>query len=160
MAWVDADYNSVFIDVGSLGAMSDSVISKRSKMGRYLDQNSLNIPERRRLPGDESGKVLPFYVVTDEAFGLSKKKRLATLRKEKFNNSKTPLDASVAFADSIIKCRCIWHNFVRATDGINFDETVYECSLDTVSLNQLRNTGSDFRQYSSNYFISSQGSLP
>jgi hypothetical protein len=73
MAWVDAEYNFVFIDVGSLGAMSDSIIFKESKMGQMLENNTFNIPEGRRLPGDENGRVMPFFVVADEAFSLSKK---------------------------------------------------------------------------------------
>jgi hypothetical protein len=37
-----------------------------------LENNKLNIPEGRPLPGDENGGMMPFYVVADEAFGLSK----------------------------------------------------------------------------------------
>jgi hypothetical protein len=72
MAWVDAGYNFVFIDVGSLGGMSDSTVFKESKTGQILENNKLNIPEGRLLPGDENGRIRPFYVVADEAFGLSK----------------------------------------------------------------------------------------
>jgi hypothetical protein len=38
-------------------------------MGQMLE-NKLNIPGRP-LPGDENGKMMPLYVVADEAFGLS-----------------------------------------------------------------------------------------
>lgn len=72
MAWVDADYKFIFIEVGSLGSMADSTIFKESKMGQMLAQNKLNIPAGRPLPGDENGKIMPFYVVADEASGLSK----------------------------------------------------------------------------------------
>ena len=51
--------------------MSDSTVFKESKMGQMLE-NKLNIPEGRPLPGDENGRMMPFYVVADEAFGLSK----------------------------------------------------------------------------------------
>ena len=72
MAWVDDDYNFVFIDFGSLGGMSDSTVFKESKMGQMLETNKLNIAEGRPLPGDENGRMMPFYVVADEAFSLSK----------------------------------------------------------------------------------------
>ena len=72
MAWVDADYNFVFIDFRSLGGMSDSTVFKESKMGQMLETNKLNIAEGRPLPGDENGRMMPFYVVADEAFSLSK----------------------------------------------------------------------------------------
>jgi len=52
--------------------MSDSTVFKESKMGQMLENNKLNIPEGRPLPGDENGRMMPFYVVADEAFGLSK----------------------------------------------------------------------------------------
>jgi hypothetical protein len=36
------------------------------------ENNKLNIPEGQPIPGDENGRMMPFYVVADEAFGLSK----------------------------------------------------------------------------------------
>lgn len=36
MAWVDADYKFVCVDVGSYGSSSDSSIFKQSNMGRRL----------------------------------------------------------------------------------------------------------------------------
>ena len=73
MEWVDVDNKFVFIDVGSLGGMSDSTVFKESKMGKMLESNKLNIPEDQPLPGDENGRMMPFYILADEAFGLSKR---------------------------------------------------------------------------------------
>ena len=70
MAWTDADYKFVYIDVGSYGTASDSEIFKTSEMGKRLSENRLNIPPGRRLPNDYAGDVMPFAVVGDEAFGL------------------------------------------------------------------------------------------
>jgi hypothetical protein len=72
MAWVDTDCKFVFIDVGSLGGMSDSTVFKESKMRQMLENNKLNIPEGWPLPGDENGRMMQFYVVADKVFGLSK----------------------------------------------------------------------------------------
>lgn len=70
MAWTDADYKFVYIDVGSYGTASDSEIFKTSEMGKRLSENRLNIPSGRQLPNDDGGDVIPFSVVGDEAFGL------------------------------------------------------------------------------------------
>ena len=59
MAWTDADYTT-----------SDSEIFKTSNMGKRLKENQLNVPAARKLPNDEIGDAIPFYVVGDEAFGL------------------------------------------------------------------------------------------
>ena len=138
MAWVDADYKFIFIEVGSLGSMADSTIFKESKMGQMLAQNKLNIPAGRPLPGDENGKIMPFYVVADEAFGLSKHilhpyaKKNLTVSKRIFNYRHTrarrivectfgilvnkwrifhrALNVSETFCDIITMCCCILHN--------------------------------------------------
>jgi hypothetical protein len=52
--------------------MCDSTVFEEYKMEQMLENNKLNIPERRPLPGDENGRMMPFYVVADKAFGLSK----------------------------------------------------------------------------------------
>lgn len=44
MAWVDADYKFVYIDIGANGAASDASIFLNSNMGKRLQQNQLNIP--------------------------------------------------------------------------------------------------------------------
>lgn len=67
MAWINADYKFVFIYIGSFGAMSDSIIFKDSKMGQMLEQNWL-----KTLYQVMKLVVMSFYVVADEAFGLSK----------------------------------------------------------------------------------------
>lgn len=49
MAWTDADYKFVYIDVGSYGTASDSEIFKTSDMGKRLSENQLNIPSGKHL---------------------------------------------------------------------------------------------------------------
>jgi hypothetical protein len=193
MAWVDAQYNFVFIDVGSLGAMSDSIIFKESKKwDKCWKINTLNIPEGRRLPGDENGRVMPFFVVADEAFDLSKnilspyakkkKKEFVNPYKNIHNYRYTrarrmvectfgilankwrilhgPIDVNEYFCDKILMCCCILHNFIRAKDGVRFDDTVSASPLDDASFEPSPNRGTDVRQYLSSYFTSAAGSLP
>lgn len=60
MAWVDADYKFVYIDVGANGAASDSNVFQNSGKGKRLQQNQLSIPDDRNLPYDENGKKCHF----------------------------------------------------------------------------------------------------
>lgn len=91
MLWVDADYKFIYIGVGSQGSASDSAIFKNSTTGRRHRENLLNIPIGRTLPNDENRKIMPFCIVGDEAFGLSKNilrpfsKRGLTVAKRIFN---------------------------------------------------------------------------
>jgi hypothetical protein len=58
-------FHTASLPVGSLGAMRNSIIFKQSKMGQMLENNTLNIPEGRRIPCDENGRVMLFFVVAD-----------------------------------------------------------------------------------------------
>lgn len=190
MAWVDADYKFIYIDVGSQGSASDSTILKKSNTGRRLQGNLLNIPIGRSLPNDENGKIMPFCIVGDEAFGLSKNilrpfsKRGLTVAKRIFNYRHTrarrmvectfgilcnkwrilhrPIDVNVEFCDKIVMACCILHNYVRVKDGIQFTDTAYECTLSNTSTNQWHRNMScvNIRNYFTSYFISPQGSVP
>nr|CAI5851899.1 unnamed protein product [Callosobruchus analis] len=57
MARIDPDYKCIFIEVGSFGSSADSAIFQNTAMGSLLQQNKLPVP---------------FHVVADDAFALSK----------------------------------------------------------------------------------------
>lgn len=190
MAWVDADYQFVYIDVGANGAAGDSSVFNNSNMGIKLRQNLLNIPKDRTLPNDPEGKPMPFCLVADEAFGLSRHilrpfgKKTLTPMKKIYNRRQTtarrmvectfgilankwrifhrPIDVSIDFCDTIIKSCCLLHNFVRKRDGINFTDTAYECPLQSVNIEPHDRTISavNIRNYFATYFTSPQGSVP
>jgi hypothetical protein len=69
-----ADANCCFISVavGAYGSSSDSDVFKNSKFGKLLESNELNIPKPWVLPSDAEGLSMPFVLVGDEAFALSK----------------------------------------------------------------------------------------
>lgn len=187
MAWVDADYEFVFVDIGAYGSSSDSTIFKNSKIGKGLEQDTLNIPKGRKLPGDESGRIMPFYVVGDEAFALSKNvlrpyaKNLNIVKKifnyrltrarrlvectfgiltNKWRVFHEALDVNREFCDSVIKACCILHNYVRVHDGIQFADTLYNCELPCYTTNNIvMLSGYNIRSYLSSYFVSSQGAV-
>lgn len=51
LALVDAHYNFIAVDVGSVGKNSDGGITAHSKLGKALDQNKLNVASKEPLPG-------------------------------------------------------------------------------------------------------------
>lgn len=161
MAWVDAEYKFVFVDIESYGSAADPTIFKQSAMGVKLENDQLNIPPDRCLPNDENNKPMPFVVVGDEAFGSTKRilrpfpKKNLNIVKRIYNYRHTrarrmvecafgilsskwriffrPIDVEIHFCDSLVKACCVLHNFVRIKDGINFQDTLYECPLQSVS---------------------------
>ena len=68
-ALVDADYKFIFIDVGCNGRISDGGVLRNSRLWNALNNNTLNIPGPREI---ETGRKLPFVIVADDAFTLSR----------------------------------------------------------------------------------------
>lgn len=67
-ALVDADYNILFIDVGTQGRISDGGVFQKSELHRRLATGNLGLPPPKVLPGRH--KELPYTIVADEAFPL------------------------------------------------------------------------------------------
>ncbi|XP_023717693.1 protein ALP1-like [Cryptotermes secundus] len=140
-ALVDASYKFIFIDVGAYGTNSDSSIFKRSALGTGLENNTLNIPTEKQLPG--SNTTLPHVIVGDEAFplrtylmtpfsrdqarGNEERKvfnyRLSQVRNvsensfgilvRKFRIFEHRLSLSHEHANCVILAACILHNYLR-----------------------------------------------
>lgn len=72
MACVDADYTFLFVDIDSYGSSSDATIFGKTNICKKLENGELNIPFASPLPNDVNGTPMPFVVLGDEAFGLSK----------------------------------------------------------------------------------------
>ena len=68
MAVVDADYQFLFIDVGTQGSAADGGIWKNCALGAALEEQRAGLPEAEPLPG-ETVKV-PYCLVGDDAFAL------------------------------------------------------------------------------------------
>uniref|UniRef100_A0A8C5QRJ7 DDE Tnp4 domain-containing protein n=1 Tax=Leptobrachium leishanense TaxID=445787 RepID=A0A8C5QRJ7_9ANUR len=69
LAVADANYNFVYVDVGSYGKDSDSTLFRNSTLWDELESGTLHIPRPAPLPG--SDVAVPYAFVGDEAFGLS-----------------------------------------------------------------------------------------
>uniref|UniRef100_A0A8C5MRF4 DDE Tnp4 domain-containing protein n=1 Tax=Leptobrachium leishanense TaxID=445787 RepID=A0A8C5MRF4_9ANUR len=189
LAVSDANYSFVYVDVGSYGKDSDSTLFRNSTLWNEIESGTLNIPRPAPLPG--SDVTVPYAFVGDEAFGLSthllrpysgthltvKKRvfnyRLSRARRyvecsfgiltNKWRILHRPLDVNVDFCVDIVKCCCILHNYVRARDGFNFDDTLTVVGLeddvnyDIIAVNRYSNR---YRDALSNYFISDAGEVP
>jgi len=68
MAIADADMNFTVVTVGSAGRESDAGIFLSSGLSDALISNSLNLPQPRPLPGEQTDT--PFVLLGDEAFPL------------------------------------------------------------------------------------------
>ena len=72
------------------------------------------------------------------------------------------IDVKPEFCDCIIKACCVLHSYVQKNDGIQFDDTLYECPLQSVQPVGTRGSvrGTAVRDYFAKYFTSPQGSIP
>uniref|UniRef100_A0A8C5MRY0 DDE Tnp4 domain-containing protein n=4 Tax=Leptobrachium leishanense TaxID=445787 RepID=A0A8C5MRY0_9ANUR len=189
LAVADANYNFVYVDVGSYGKDSDSTLFRNSTLWNEIEGGNLNIPRPAPLPGSDVS--VPYAFVGDEAFGLSThllrpysgthltvKKRVFNYRlsrarryvecsfgilSNKWRIFHRPLDVNVDFCVDIVKCCCILHNYVRARDGVNFEDTLTVTGLDEYANDDIipvnRHTNR-FRDALSNYFTSNAGQVP
>ncbi|KAL4126769.1 hypothetical protein QTP88_010978 [Uroleucon formosanum] len=72
MAICDAYYCFTFVDVGAYGKFSDSSVFKNGKFFEKLENETLSIPQPKPLPGDNENGPLPYVILADEAFEVSK----------------------------------------------------------------------------------------
>jgi hypothetical protein len=74
-----------------------------------------------------------------------------------------PQDVNLEFCDSIIKACCILHNseYVHLRDGVNYEDTLYECSLASINATRERGShvGATTRDYFAKYITSPHGSV-
>ena len=79
MAFVDYDYQFIYVDVGCQGRISDGGVFRNSSFYEKMVNNSLNLPPPRTLPKLciesweplENDDVVPFLFVPDNAFPLT-----------------------------------------------------------------------------------------
>ncbi|XP_033610873.1 protein ALP1-like [Cryptotermes secundus] len=147
MALVDANYNFIAVDIGAYGKNSDGGIFANSKLGKYLAQKKLNIPEDKPFP--ETVTPMPHVIIGDEAFPLKTylvrpypasqeadltksnfNKRLSRARKvvenafgiltQKFRLYNRRIQLKPENAEKVILTTCILHNFIKTGGNVNF----------------------------------------
>jgi hypothetical protein len=188
LALVDANYNFIAVNVGAFGKDSDGGILSKSKLGKALIQNKLNLPDDIYLPG--STVKTPCVILGDEAFPLRnnllrpypsqqsiadpKKRqfnyRLCRARRvvenafgilsQKFRIYNRRMHLKPEYAEKIVLTTCILHNFIRR------GECTIPAAADTVRFNNLRHQGGNaissafnVRNQFTDYFQTSEGQL-
>lgn len=157
LAVSDAKYNFIAIDVGAYGREGDSTIFKNSNLFKRLKGDQLNLPED--CPLLPSGPAVPFVLLGDEAFGLSRRvmrpyaqKNLTKERRvynyrhcrarrtvecafgilsNKWRVLHSCILVNKEFATVIVQCCCVLHNFVKKRDGYIYDDSL-TCEMEDV----------------------------
>ena len=70
MAVCDAKYRFIMVEIGQCGRQSDGSVYNNGDIGYAIENNTLNIPNDRKISNSE--RVLPFVFVGDDAFGLKR----------------------------------------------------------------------------------------
>lgn len=186
LAMCDADYCFTYVNIGSYGKNSDSSIFQDSALYRSLENNALNIPGSKPLPGTNS--PVEYVIVGDGAFGISKKimkpyarsnmthkkkifnYRLSRSRRyiestfgimsNKFRVFHTPINVGFKNAKNIIKACCILHNFIRIRDGYRIEDTFTIEGMVDISNVPINRSGNALREHFAEYFLSPIGRVP
>ena len=66
LALVDANYCTIYFDVGTNGRVGDASVFRESTLYRGLERNELGVPGPRPLPS--CNDPIPFFIVGDDAF--------------------------------------------------------------------------------------------
>ncbi|CAH1956465.1 unnamed protein product [Acanthoscelides obtectus] len=141
MATVDANYRFTSVNVGSMGRFSDGNIFANSPLGKMLYNGSLDLPEPKPLPGQNT--PTPYVFVGDEAFPLMRnlmrpypKARVAGSYQNKvfnyrlsrarqtvesafgilaarFRVYKRPFECKLDTIDKIVLATIVLHNYLR-----------------------------------------------
>lgn len=70
LALVDANYNFLYVDVGSPGRISDGGVFKNTQLYLKLENQQLNIPPPQILQIPYAMKI-PYFILADQAFELN-----------------------------------------------------------------------------------------
>ena len=143
-----ANCKFIAVDVGAYGRQSDGGIFRDSSLGKCLENGTIDIPHPKPLPN--SGIVLPFVILGDEAYPLSPylmrpfprqdlndekrifKHRLSRARRcvecafgilrAKWRFLATEIDTSVSNCEKVVKAACLLHNIIIVEEGLHLND--------------------------------------
>ncbi|CAH2003785.1 unnamed protein product [Acanthoscelides obtectus] len=188
LAIADSNCCFIYIDVGSYGKESDSMVFRQCSLFRKLEEDTLHIPKPEKV----AETTLPYVLVGDEAFGLTNNlmrpypaKNLTEKRRNfnyrlsrargkvecsfgiltnKWRILHRPMNVMEEVAVSIIKACCILHNFVRVRDRIRFEDTLTITGLHDNDRAEPEGRGRKsaykYRDAFADYFSSPAGAVP
>lgn len=134
-ALVDGDYCFKFIDVGGNGRASDSTIFRESSLNVSMLNNSLHLPKRSVIIGDDafplrSDLLKPYsrkkLTVKQAVFNyrLSRARRVVEnafgILASRFRLLLRPIEAQPRTVDFIIQASCALHNWLRITTAASY----------------------------------------
>lgn len=168
LALVDAFYNFIAIDVGAYGKNSDGGILVNSNLGKSLENDALNVPKSKTLPGTDV--ELPMVIVGDEAFPLktylmrpypgrnltndkvifnyrlSRARRISEnafgILQQKFRIFRRMLQGDPKNLTMIVTAACVVYNFIRKMEGNRVPEQIMaqkETAKESERSSNLRN---------------------
>lgn len=70
LAVSDANYCFTLVDIGAEGRQSDGGVFANSEFGQRFERNEMNLPQSSAV--EPNGPPLPYVLVADEAFALSR----------------------------------------------------------------------------------------
>ena len=70
LALVDAHCKFIWIELGSMGHMSDSKIFHDSELFECLEDNSIGIPSPSPMADDNTNRSMLYFILCDDAFAL------------------------------------------------------------------------------------------
>ena len=104
----DLNYCFVWIDIGSFSKDSNSRIYKESSLYKNLSEKKLYIPDPRPITNNGDIRV-PYVIVADEAFGMSKNLMKSYGGKMLSHKKKVLFQLSFNFGMSLCRMH-IWYN--------------------------------------------------
>ena len=165
MALVDADYKFIYVDIGCQGRLSDGAVMRNCSFTELLNNKKLDLPDDAPLPDLDCGSVndsfldgqrpntpLPFVIVADDAFALSRHcmkpyaqkalsegKRIFNYRLSRarrtsenafgilvnvFRIFHAKINLSTEVASKLTLACCILHNLLRTLSTASYKPTV------------------------------------
>ncbi|XP_048481249.1 uncharacterized protein LOC125489424 [Plutella xylostella] len=180
LALVDANYNFMYVNIGSQGRISDGGVYKHSELYRKVENNQLNVPAPEILQIPYITKI-PYVILGDQAFALSthsmtpfagihskgSKERIFNYRlsrarrvvenafgimSAKFRVLRSTMILSPKSAKTIVLATVHLHNFLRRDSLL---KKTNDSTIETASFtpNQFITTPSDIRIFLSRYFM-------
>lgn len=130
-AVVDANYNFLYIDVGTNGRANDAAVFSKSAFNQALQTNALNIPDRGVFVADDAFPLRPNILKPFPRCGpLNMKQKIFNYRLSrarrvventfgilvsKFRIYEKPIPLWIDTTETLVKTTCALHNWLRKT---------------------------------------------
>lgn len=133
-AIVDANYNFIYIDVGTNGRANDALVFSKCTFNEALENNWLNIPDHGVFVGDDAfplrtSLLKPYSknTLSDQEkifnYRLSRARRVAEnafgILVSRFRIFEKPIPLKVETTELLVKTTCALHNWLRKTSTRN-----------------------------------------